>query len=83
MLLHSKNLILISDPRINLTSTTIYNCKNNALRKLNYVCGISMLEIGDEEVLIGSWRDGIQVFNIVNDVVQRYTTKISTKKRYF
>ena len=83
MLLHSKNLILISDPRINLTSTTIYNCKNNALRKLNYVCGISMLEIGDEEVLIGSWRDGIQVFNIVNDVVQRYTTKNKYKEEIF
>lgn len=63
MLHHSNNLVIVSDARINLTSTTFYNCNNNEIIKTNFVCGISMLDFSDEEILFGSWRDGISIYN--------------------
>jgi ligand-binding sensor domain-containing protein len=83
MLHHSNNLVIVSDARINLTSTTFYNCNNNEILKTNFVCGISMIDFGDEELLFGSWRDGINIYNFKNNSIKRYTTNNKYKEEIF
>lgn len=83
MLHHRNNLIIVSDGRINETSTTFYNCNSKEIFKIKFVCGISMLDFSDEEILFGSWRDGISIYNFHKKSVNRYVTNNKYKEEVF
>ncbi|MBK8736002.1 MAG: hypothetical protein IPL98_08910 [Saprospiraceae bacterium] len=81
MLHHSNNLVIVSDARINLTSTTFIIVIITRL-KTNFVCGISMIDFSDEELLFGSWRDGINIYNFKIILSKDIRPIINTKKKF-
>ncbi len=74
LLLNSQNKIIASDPKNYTTNTTVYDCNTKTIYKIPNICGNSLFEIDKDKLLIGTWRDGVQIYDLSTSKLSKYYT---------